>query len=86
MRRVIRSREFDAFFERLPSEVQEKMLYALTVISDIKVVSTKLVKKLVGTEFYELRISMKNEYRVILLAVDSDSFIESGRSCSLMAS
>ncbi len=34
MRRVIRSREFDAFFERLPSEVQEKMLYALTVISD----------------------------------------------------
>ena len=79
MRRVIRSREFDAFFERLPSEVQEKMLYALTVISDIKVVSTKLVKKLVGTEFYELRISMKNEYRVILLAVDSDSFIESGQ-------
>ena len=40
MRRVIRSLEFDAFFERLPSEVQEKMLYALTVISDIKVVST----------------------------------------------
>ena len=79
MRRVIRSHEFDAFFERLPSEVQEKMLYALTVISDIKVVSTKLVKKLVGTEFYELRISMKNEYRVILLAVDSDSFIESGQ-------
>lgn len=79
MRRVIRSREFDAFFERLPSEVQEKMLYALTVISDIKVVSTKLVKKLVGTEFYELRISMKNEYRVILLAIDSDSFIESGQ-------
>jgi phage-related protein len=79
MRRVIRSREFDAFFERLPSEVQEKMLYALTVISDIKVVSTKLIKKLVGTEFYELRISMKNEYRVILLAVDSDSFIESGQ-------
>lgn len=79
MRRVIRSREFDAFFERLPSDVQEKMLYALTVISDIKVVSTKLVKKLVGTEFYELRISMKNEYRVILLAIDSDSFIESGQ-------
>ncbi len=79
MRRVIRSREFDAFFERLPSGVQEKMLYALTVISDIKVVSTKLVKKLVGTEFYELRISMKNEYRVILLAIDSDSFIESGQ-------
>ena len=79
MRRVIRSREFDAFFERLPSDVQEKMLYALTVISDIKVVSTKLVKKLAGTEFYELRISMKNEYRVILLAIDSDSFIESGQ-------
>lgn len=79
MRRVIRSREFDAFFEWLPSNVQEKVLYALSVIADIKVVSTKLVKKLVDTEFYELRISMNNEYRVIILAIDSDSFIESGQ-------
>ncbi len=79
MRRVIRSREFDAFFEWLPSNVQEKVLYALSVIADIKVVSTKLVKKPVDTEFYELRISMNNEYRVIVLAIDSDSFIESGQ-------
>ena len=37
---------------------------------------TKLVKKLIGTDFYELRISTENEWRVIVLAIDDDNFIE----------
>ncbi len=42
----------------------------------MKVVSTKLVKKLVGTEFYELRISVDNEYRIILFSIDNENVIE----------
>ena len=79
MRRIIRSDEFDTFYNTLPQEVQEKVkyaLYALHAISEIKVVNSKLVKKLTGTDFYELRISMRNEWRVILLTIDSESFIE----------
>lgn len=34
---------------------------------------TKFVKKLVGTDFYELRVSVDNEVRVILFAADSDN-------------
>ena len=57
-------------------KVQEKIDYALSLMSQIKVVSTKFVKKLEGTDFYEMRISVGNEYRVILFTIDSESFIE----------
>ena len=44
------------------------------------VVSTKFVKNLEGTEFYEARVSVgNNEYRTIVFAVESLSFIESKR-------
>ena len=76
MRRIIRSLEFDEFYESSPKRVREKLNYALNIIAEIKVVSTKLVKKLIGTDFYELRISTENEWRVIALAIDDDNFIE----------
>lgn len=76
MRYIIRSSEFDEFYQNLPVSAQQKILYALSVITEIRMVSTKLVKKLVGTDFYELRISVDNEYRVILFAIDHSNFIE----------
>lgn len=76
MRRIIRSLEFDEFYESSPKRVREKLNYALNIIAEIKVVSTKLVKKLIGTDFYELRISTENEWRVIVSAIDDDNFIE----------
>ena len=48
----------------------------MNIIAEIKVVNTKLVKKLVDSDFYELRISVANEYRVILFTIDQDNFIE----------
>lgn len=57
MRRIIRSHEFDEFYESSPKRVQEKLKYALNVIAEIKVVNTKLVKKLIGTDFYEMIIN-----------------------------
>ena len=42
----------------------------------MKVISTKFVKKLGGTDFYEMRISFDNEYRVILFTIDKENFIE----------
>ena len=40
----------------------------------------KVVKNLEGTEFYEARVSVgNNEYRTIVFAVESCSFIESKR-------
>ena len=76
MRTMIRSAEFDEFYNSLPANVQNKVKYAMNVISEIKVVNTKLVKKLIDTDFYELRISVGNEYRVILFTIDHENFIE----------
>ncbi len=77
VRTMIRSTEFDEFYNLLPANVQNKVKYAMNVVAEIKVVNTKLVKKLVDTDFYELRVSVGNEYRVILFTIDHDSFIES---------
>lgn len=64
------------FYNSLPENVQNKVKYALNIIAEVKVVNTKLVKKLVETDFYELRISVGNEYRVILFTIDQESFVE----------
>lgn len=44
-----------------------------------KVVHAKLAKRLVDTEFYELRISVRNEHRIILCAVDHLNLVEASR-------
>ena len=76
MRNLIRSVEFDEFYSSLPANVQNKVQYAMNVLAEIRVVNTKLVKKLIDTNFYELRISVGNEYRVILFTIDHENFIE----------
>ncbi len=76
MRTVIRSNEFDDFYEGLSSKVREKIEYAISILLEQKVVNSKLVKKLVGSDFYELRISVGSEYRVILFTIDHNNLIE----------
>ncbi len=76
MRNLIRSTEFDEFYQSLPTNVQNKVKYAMNIIAEINVVNTKLVKRLIDTNFYELRISVGNEYRVILFTIDHENFIE----------
>ena len=76
MRTLLRSTAFEEFYNSLQMKVQNKVKYALNIIAELKVVNTKLVKKLVETDFYELRISVGNEYRVILFTIDQENFIE----------
>lgn len=41
------------------------------------VVSTKFVKRLEKTDFYEMRVSLgNNQYRTVLFTIDADSFME----------
>ncbi|MFI3306606.1 MAG: type II toxin-antitoxin system RelE/ParE family toxin [Rikenellaceae bacterium] len=76
MRTVVRSNEFDDFYNGLSPKVKDKLEYAISILIELKVVNSKLVKRLVGSDFYELRISVGNEYRVILLTIDHDNLIE----------
>ena len=74
-RTLIRTNEFDEFYDSLEDRIREKVDYVLSVMMEIKVVSTKFVKKLERTEFYEMRVSVNNEYRIIIFTIDDDNFV-----------
>lgn len=73
-RELIYSTEYMEFADSLSENEQEKMLYAVTVLGTLKSLSTKFVKKLINTVFYELRVSvLDKELRVVLFPVDSEN-------------
>ena len=78
IRNIIFSDEFEEYYASLNEQIKKKYDYALQIIKSQYVVSSKIVKSLENTDFYELRISISsNEYRTVLLAVDHDNFIQS---------
>lgn len=78
IRHIIYSDEFEEYYASMNEQLKKKYDYALQIVKSQYVVSSKIVKSLENTDFYELRISISsNEYRTILLAVDHDNFIQS---------
>ena len=77
VRTVYYSEEFKRFFDDLDTRVREKYLWTIQITETVQVLPTKYVKKLEGTEFYEMRVSVGyNEYRTVLFAIDSDNFVK----------
>jgi NADPH-dependent 7-cyano-7-deazaguanine reductase QueF-like protein len=80
IREVLKSNEFHLYFNSLDKKVREKYDYAIHIMRTQKVVSTKFIKKLQNSEFFEVRVSTgTNEYRTLLIATDSANFIEAKR-------
>lgn len=72
--------EYDEYYADLDDKTKAKYDYVEMIIKTQYVVNKKIVKNLEGTEFYEARVSVgNNEYRTIVFAVDSLSFMESKR-------
>lgn len=78
-RKLTLSKEFEDFRNELNDRGKEKLRYALLVLTTAMPISEKFVKKLTGTDFYELRISVDNEIRVILFAFDDDNINKATR-------
>ncbi len=77
MRKVLKTAEFDLFLEQLAPKTIAKFDRVIEVIISIKVVPTKFLKKLKGTDFYEMRVSVgHNEYRTVLFTIDAKNIIE----------
>lgn len=72
-RELIYSPEYIEFAKNSSQRTQEKLLYATSILETVKPIPTKFVKKLTNTDFYELRISVDNEIRVILFAADDEN-------------
>ena len=76
MERIMyKTQAFESFYNSLNTRAKKKVDYVFEHIRTEKNVSTKFVKSLVNTDFYEMRISVDNEYRIILFAIDNDNFI-----------
>lgn len=70
-RKIIYSADYLKFEENSNERIREKLRYATTILENVPVLSTKFVKKLVNTDFYELRIKVDNEIRVIVFSIDN---------------
>ncbi len=80
IRETFHSLEYDEYYATLDEKIKVKYDYVEMIIKTQYVVNKKFVKNLEGTEFYEARVSVgNNEYRTIIFAIESLSFMESKR-------
>lgn len=70
---MIYSAEYLEFEQNSNERTREKLRYATAILETLPVISSQFVKKLVNTDFYELRIKVDNEIRVILFMVDDSN-------------
>lgn len=84
IREAAYTKEFDEYYHGLPQKVRDKYDFVFEIMFTKYVVSTKFVKRLEKTEFYEMRVSLgNNEYRTVLFAIDAENFMECTRMVML---
>ena len=72
MERNIRySDEYMQFKATLSQRALEKLDYCIAILQTEMPLSQKFVKKVISSDFYELRVSVDNEIRVILFSADN---------------
>lgn len=80
IREILYTEEYKEYYSSLDLRIQTKYDYVEQIIRTQYVVNEKFVKHLGDTEFYEARVSVcSNEYRTILFAIETRSFMESKR-------
>lgn len=76
LRNLVLTDEFMEYYYSQPENIQKKFDYVMDVLRNERIPSTKFIKKLEKTEFYEMRVSVSNnEHRTILLAIDKENII-----------
>lgn len=73
MRTIYDTDEFKAFMETADPRTKGKIEYILTILRTQEVIHAKIVKKLVNTPLYELRVQVDNEYRIITYTIDHEN-------------
>lgn len=80
IRELLVSDEFASYYASLQEIVQKKFDYVMSIMRKERIISTKFVKKLEDTDFYEMRVSVSNnEYRSVIFTIDNDNIINATR-------
>ena len=67
------TKEFDEYYQNLPQKVKDKYDFVFAIMLTKYVVSSKFVKRLEKTDFYEMRVSLgNNEYRTVLFTIEKE--------------
>jgi hypothetical protein len=77
MRTIFKTHEFLEFLNNSETNVKDKIDYLLEIIITQPVINIKIAKKLINTDFYEVRIQVNNEYRIIVFTIDQDNITQS---------
>lgn len=86
MRTLIQTEEYLEYYNSLNERIRNKFDHAMNILRNIDVPNTKFVKKLIDTDFYEMRVSVgTNEYRTILFTIDNDNIINANQVLLLNA-
>ena len=63
-------------FHQQQDRVKQKFDYVFGIVRNEKVIATKFVKRLNGTDVYEMRVCVStNEYRTVLFAVNNTNIM-----------
>jgi hypothetical protein len=73
MRDLYFTDEFLEFINTSNENVKTKIGYIFGVVKTQSTINTKFIKRLTNTEFYEMRVQVGNEYRVLVFAIDNDN-------------
>jgi uncharacterized protein YihD (DUF1040 family) len=84
MREIFISQECLDFIDLQDERVSLKFFQLVEIIGELKEVHAHFLKKLQSTQFYELRIKTRNEYRIIIFAIDHLNFTESTKAVCLV--
>lgn len=78
-REIFITQECFSFIAEQPPRASDKFHEVVTVLIGIRVVGMPYIKKLVNTDFYELRLKAGQEYRFILYPLDNNNFTLANR-------
>ena len=77
MREVYITSDCLEYIDNQGERVGRKFFELIEVLSTLQRIHTNYVKKLINTEFYELRIRAGSEYRTVLYILDNEDFNQS---------
>ncbi len=72
MRIIYYTDEYLDFYTNANETIKNKIAYLEEILISEKIIKSKYAKKLVDTDFYELRILLNNQYRIIFFTIDSE--------------
>ncbi len=83
MREILITPECLDFIDSQNERTSTKFFQLIEVIEEVKIMHSNFIKKLINTDFYELRIKAGNEVRVIIFAIDHSNFAECTKAVCL---